>query len=231
MHMTEFPTWAVWVELGGRVGWTVIAVATAFVMRRHGHDGGVWLVVGFVLGPLVVPAAVLSARRAARRPPIPVADGAPGRGSRDVLVVVSQQDPAAQVAWLQSSDDVRYVVLVAIVGRDTLDQAAREGDLRRARRALLTAVDGCAARGICPTAMIAEGRPDAAVASVALHRAPDAIVVPADDAGRALADSLRRRNRSARVLLADEVPDGVSAPRPVGPGATATTPRTDRDVA
>ncbi len=42
--------------------WVAIGVVCAFVMRRRGHDFYVWLALGTVLGPLVVPLAVERAR-------------------------------------------------------------------------------------------------------------------------------------------------------------------------
>lgn len=75
MHM-PLPQWLMGSELAIRVGWAVTATVIWAVMSRRGHDGGMWALVGLVLVPFAVPAAILSARRTARRPPIVVADGA-----------------------------------------------------------------------------------------------------------------------------------------------------------
>lgn len=205
MHTIDVPTWVVWVEVSVRLGWTGLAAATALAMRHRGHDGGLWLVVGLVLGPLVVPAAILSARRAAARPATVLVEGAPARGTSGFLVVVPDREPLATVGGLIRGADHGHVVLVAIVGRDTLDHAAREAELRRARRSLLTAVDACAASGLQVSALIAEGRPDTVVPAIAVERNLDVVVVPADDSGRAVARAVRRRCRTVRVQTAEDV--------------------------
>lgn len=135
---TPLPQWAIWSEVAIRVGWAATAAVIWAAMTRRGHDGGLWALIGLVLGPFAVPAAITSARRAARRPPIVVADGAPwdaGRGPA-VLVVVDPDDPGSGPAQAAAADAAGGPIeLVVVVGRDTLDRSAREGTLRRARAA------------------------------------------------------------------------------------------------
>jgi nucleotide-binding universal stress UspA family protein len=44
------------------LAWVLSGVATAFVMRRRGHDLAVWLGLGSVLGPFIIPLAIERAR-------------------------------------------------------------------------------------------------------------------------------------------------------------------------
>ena len=163
VHM-PLPEWAIWSEAGIRVAWAFIAAVLWAVMSQRGHDGGLWAVIGLVLGPFAVPAAVISSRRAARRPPIVVTEG-PQHGSATApaaLVLVDPDDPGGWEAQAAAAGAVgARVELAVVVGRDTLDLAAREGALRRARRAL--AAVAAAMPGPTPRQVILEGRPDAAV--------------------------------------------------------------------
>jgi len=160
MH-TPLPQWVLWSEVVIRFGWAALAATIWFVMSRRGHDGAIWALVGVVLGPLAVPVAILSARRAARRPPIVVHEGSGGVASM-VLVV----DPEHPESWRPGAELVNALSggaeLVAVVSRETLDHAAREASLRRARSAL--AAVAAAISGSTPRQVILEGRPAAAVA-------------------------------------------------------------------
>lgn len=194
VHM-PLPQWAIWSDVTIRVGWAAAAALLWAVMSRRGHDGLLWAVIGLVLGPFAVPAAVISARRAARRPPIVVTEGPP-QGSAAVpaaLVLVDPDDPGgweAQAAGAEAVGD--RVELTVVVGRDSLDLAAREGALRRARRALTTVA--AAMPGPRPRQVILEGRPDAAVVRhCQLHGIATVIVPPTrwgDHVRRALGDRL-----------------------------------------
>lgn len=163
MHMSQ-PQWVIWSEVVIRVGWAATAAVLWAVMTRRGHDGGTWVVIGLVLGPFAVPPAVVVARRAARRPPIVVTEGAP-RDSAAVTVALVLVDPEAPCGWEAQAAAVGatgdLVELAVVVDRDTLDVAAREGALRKARHAL-TAV-AKALPGPTPRQVILEGRADAAV--------------------------------------------------------------------
>lgn len=61
--------------------WVVIGLIAAFVMRRRGHEFFVWLVLGAILGPLVVPLSIERARSQtasesrSRRIPVPAKSG------------------------------------------------------------------------------------------------------------------------------------------------------------
>jgi hypothetical protein len=212
---TQLPQWAIWSEMAARVGWVAVAAVLWAVMSRRGHDGGLWAVIGLVLGPFAVPAAVISVRRAARRPPIIVAEGPPwgAAATRPALVLVDPDDDhvgwAAQAAAADAVGD--RVELAVVVGRDRVDLGAREGALRRARRAL-TAV-AAAMPGPPPRQVILEGRPEAAVAHhCQLHGIATVIAPPTptgDRVRRALGDRLAVHTAGPAGLVPS---DGLRAP-------------------
>lgn len=187
MHM-PFPQWVIWSEVAIRVAWATIAAVIWAIMSRRGHDGGLWALVGLVLGPLAVPAALISARRAARRSPIVVAEGPP-RGAAAVpaaLVVVDPDDPGGWDAQAAAARTVGPVELAVVINRDTLDVAAREGAIRRARRALRAVAAAMPAPS--PRQTILEGRPDGAVVRHCERRGIRTVIVPPTPTG----DRLRR---------------------------------------
>ena len=83
--------------------------------------------------------------------------------------------------------------LVVVVSRDTLDRAARDGTLRRARTALAAAAAAVAAP--TPRQLILEGRPAAAVVSHARSLPASTIILRPNSLGHQL-----------RELLAVELP-------------------------
>lgn len=214
MH-TPLPQWALWSEVVIRVGWAALAAMIWFVMSRRGHDGGIWALVGLVLGPLAVPAAIVSVRRASRRPLIVVADGAaPSEaGGIGVLAVVDPDDPET---WAPEAELVSTLVtpveLAAVVSRDTLDHAAREASLRRARTAL--AAVAAAMKGPVPRQVILEGRPTHAVVNHSRSLGRPTVVTPPNRFG----DQLRRSLTSERLFLqscGETLPRrALTAPRP-----------------
>ena len=208
MHM-PLPQWAIWSEVAIRLGWAAAAAVIWAVMSRRGHDGGLWAVIGLVLGPFAVPAAVISARRAARRPPVVVADvpGGSAGCAPAVLVVVDADDPGSWAAQAAAADAVGGPVeLAVVVGRDTLDRSAREGSLRRARCAL-AAVAAAMARP-APGQVILEGRPAAAVALHSRLRGIATVVVTSNPSGDRLRGALgdRLEVRTAAPILERSAP-------------------------
>ena len=190
MHMTPAPEWVAWAELGTRLVWVVTAVVVSHVMARRGHDRGWWVIVGLVLGPLAVVAAVVSCRRARRREPIVVAPGTAGGGDTDVLVVIEAANPAAALAHgNQDGTRFRRVVFATVIGRDAFDVQARQGELRRAGEALATAAKA-AAWTEDPRLVIMEGRPDDAVATLARTERLQLVLLPPTVGGRRLASQL-----------------------------------------
>jgi len=209
---TPLPQWVLWSELAIRVGWAAAAAVIWATMSRRGHDGGLWALIGLVLGPLAVPLAVISARRAARRPSIVVADGCGHEAGRSpsTLVVVDPDDPEAWAAQAAAADAVAGPVeLAVVVSRDTLDRDAREGTLRRAR----TALAAVAATMVGPTSrqVILEGRPEAAVVRHARQHGITTVIAPSTKSGDRLRSAL---GGSVDVGTAD------AARRPAAPTAT-----------
>lgn len=197
MH-TPLPQWVLWSELAIRLGWAAIAAVVWFVMSRRGHDGTNWVIVGLVLGPFAVPAAVISTRRAARRPAIVVDEG----GSRDagLLVVVDPDHPESWSPEAELVNELGAVAeLVVVVSRDTMDRPAREASLRRARTALAAVAAGIS--GPAPRQVIIEGRPAAAVVGHSKRLGEPAIVVPKGRLGELLRRSLAVELPAANVRV------------------------------
>ena len=186
MH-TPLPQWVLWSEVVIRFGWAAIAAAIWFVMSRRGHDGGLWALVGVVLGPLAVPAAVISARRASRRPPT-VVDQGDGEDVK-VLAVIDPDQPATWAAVAQRVTTLSAPSeLAVVVSRETLDVAAREATVRRARAAL--AAVAAAIPGPPPRQVILEGPPATAVAQRRRLLGDPMVVVPTSRLGDRLGDEL-----------------------------------------
>jgi hypothetical protein len=207
----DLPQWAIWSDVAIRLGWAGAAAALWVVMSRRGHDGVLWGLIGIVLGPIAVPAAFLSARRAARRPPIVVNEGAPGSSEAvRALVLVDPDDPGSWDALATAAKAVGdRVELAVVVGRDSVDVAAREDALRSARRAL-TAV-AAAMPAPLPRQVIIEGRPDAAVSRHGQCHGTATVIVPptrwGDHVGRALGD---------RFVVTSAAPISGLEPQPIG---------------
>lgn len=195
MH-TPLPQWALWSDLMIRFGWAAIAVAIWFAMSRRGHDGGLWVLVGLVLGPVAVPAAIISATRAARRPLIVVADGGAAAQADhiDVLAVVDPDDPQTWAPEAELLGTEGRVELATVVSRDTLDHAAREASLRRARTAL--AAVAAAIPGAPPRQVILEGRPAPAVAQHRRYLGNPIVITPPNQFGDHLRGALAERTEA-----------------------------------
>ena len=179
MHMTPAPEWVAWAELVMRLVWVATAAVVAGLMARRGHDRGWWAIVGLILGPAAFVAAFVAARRARRRGPLLVAPGRAGAGITDVIFVIDPADPTeglanVDIAW----PPLRRVVFVTVIGRDTFDLQARQGDLRRARAALGRAAAAAPFGGAEPQLVVLEGRPDDAVTSFALGHQLRLVLVP-----------------------------------------------------
>jgi hypothetical protein len=166
--MHPIPDWALWFDLAMRFTWFVAAAGVGFVMGRLGHDTSTWVLFGLIAGPFAIPCAVVSARRAARRPPRVLFPGVAGRGIEDVLVLVDGERPAGAPNDLGPADGLRRVVLAVVIGRDTSDVAAREGEERRAA-ATLTAARAAVrdATGVEAGGVVLEGRPARAIRAYA----------------------------------------------------------------
>jgi nucleotide-binding universal stress UspA family protein len=78
--------------LGGL--WAFSGVVAAIVMGRRGHSSFPWFVLGFVLGPLVVPLVLGAIRREQPTPVVHFGHTEPSIGSLAVLVGVDGSDEA-----------------------------------------------------------------------------------------------------------------------------------------
>ena len=191
--LTGVPRWAAWVELSVRLLWVAEAVVVAVAMRRRGHDAGLWLLAGLVLGPLVIIAAVRSAWRAARRSPMVITPGIPGPGNLDALIVIDDAVPAAAIgAGPVDAACLGRVTLAVVVGRDTFDRAARADELQHAEQTLAAAA-AALPEGVDPAKVILEGRPVHAVRSYAERSGVTQLLVPPTETGRRLAHQLAAR--------------------------------------
>lgn len=199
MH-TPLPQWAVWSEVAIRFSWAALAAAIWIVMSRRGHDGAIWALVGVVLGPLAVPAAIVSARRASRRLPIVIDEGT--AGEIGVLAVVDPDRPDTWAAEAEQLNALRGPTeLVVVVSRETLDVAARDATVHRARAALAAVASAVA--GPAPRQVILEGRPTTAVAHRRDLLGGPIVVTPASRLGDRLrfelaASSNRRASSDGR---------------------------------
>ena len=231
MHMTPAPEWVAWADLATRVVWAAIAVLVAYAMSRRGHDGGWWVIVGLVLGPLAVVAAVVATRRARRRGPIVVAPGAPGGGGSDVVFVIDPANPSAGLTDPGPGvGGFRRVMFVTVIGPDTFDVQARQGELRRARAALEAAAQAAYRIGVDPRLVILEGRPDHAVVTLARDEHLALVLVPPTAAGQHLACRLAGKPgvpvADTAVAVAAVLPSATAAHRrsePMTPGSPSDT--------
>jgi nucleotide-binding universal stress UspA family protein len=86
------------------VAWLVIGGATSVVMRRHGHDGFAWLVLGLVFGPF---APLFAIEAWSRREPVDVvAPGADRRGGGPVDVLVGVDGSAESAGVVRAAADL-----------------------------------------------------------------------------------------------------------------------------
>lgn len=188
------PSWVARLELGLRASWVVVGVGVAVAMGRRGHDAQLWGLIGLVLGPLAVPAAIVATRRAARRPPIAVFDGRPGPGQRDIAVPVAADGLSSSLVALgEQRDSIRRMVLVATIGPDRLDTAAHRDEVVQAKAILARSAKAVQEAGLRPEGVIVEGRLVVAVAAFATAEGLE-VLAQLDDRPR----TRRARTRRAR---------------------------------
>ena len=86
------------VLIGMAVAWLLTGVITGFVMRRQGHDLFVWLALGSVLGPLVVPLAIENVRTIRTAEQEAQTRPVPPKGGLDLLIAVDGSPDALHAA-------------------------------------------------------------------------------------------------------------------------------------
>lgn len=186
------------------VAWVASGVLTAFVMRRRGHDLAVWLALGSVLGPLILPLAIERARfheaAAARSEMMKT----PVRHGFDVVAGIDGSDEAiaaVEAALELFGDSITTLTLATVLDYDAQSAAAGLEPRERAQ-AVLDRVASAVDVGFVRT-QILFGRADRELAEYARTHGAELIVVGArgHGASEALFGSI-----TSRLVGACELP-------------------------
>ena len=176
--------------------WVAIGVICAFVMRRRGHDFYVWLALGTVLGPLVIPLAIERARfheaLDRRSESIPT----PARSGFDVVAGVDGSDESLRAitsALELFGDSMTSLTIATVLDYDSESAAAGIEPRREAQRMLDEAAT--ATEFDLVRTEILFGRADRALAEFARTHGAELIVVGARGHGatEALFGSITQR--------------------------------------
>ncbi len=208
--------------------WVAIGVVCAFVMRRRGHDFYVWLALGTVLGPLVVPLAIERARfhdsLDRRTEGIPT----PPKSGFDVVAGIDGSEEsmtAIRSALDLFGDSLTSLTIVTVLDYDSESSAAGTEPREQAQAMLDEAAERTGMDFV--RTEILYGRADRAIDEFARTHGAELIVVGARGHGatEALFGSI-----TERLVGAGEVPvyvgGSVSGPRQeetadMAPGAGA----------
>ena len=158
----------------GVVVWLSIPPLLSRAMRRRGYDGGSWMVVGLLFGPVAVALAALEVLYGAPEGPRILEAGLTGTGEVSILVVLdagsSTSLPTAGLA--EVSPYLRRLGLAQILpkGGPRLDERQAQQTLRRAAIGLDH-----------PEIALLFGRPDLAIATHAAAGAYDVVVTARAD--------------------------------------------------
>ncbi|MDX1621598.1 MAG: universal stress protein [Nitriliruptorales bacterium] len=193
--------------------WVLVGLVTAVVMRRRGHDLGVWAVLGTVFGPFSIPLAAEQVRRAIGVPARRIEPGRPGGGSVDVVVGIDGSSTACAAAAAvveRFGGALGRLTLAAVMDADSAvasgapDTAELWGEDLRAegtcRERLEQAADRVA--GIEPEMVLLGGDPATVLVRFAQDNGYDFLVVGARGRGasKALLGSVARRLASGCPL-------------------------------
>jgi nucleotide-binding universal stress UspA family protein len=169
--------------------WAATGLVTSYVMRRRGHAMFSWGVLGAVFGPLVIPLALDSVRRARQAGVRAVAAGVAGHGTVDVLVAIdgsSESIEALEAAVRLLGPRIRRLTLAAVIDFEaaTTDRpwGVREGAEAELRR-LAEKVSGPRPELVCLA-----GRPAEALAKHAVEGRYD--LIAAGKRGRGLSKAI-----------------------------------------
>ena len=158
----------------GVMVWLSIPPLLSRAMRRRGHDGGSWLVVGLLFGPVAVALAAFEVRFDVPQGPRILEAGRTGTGDLSILVVLEAESPAPwpMAALAELSPNLRRLGLAQILpkGGPQLEERLAEQALRRAATGLAH-----------PEIALLFGRPDLAIAAHAAARAYDVVVTAHPD--------------------------------------------------
>lgn len=211
--------------LGGL--WALCGVVAAIVMGRRGHSPFPWFVLGFVLGPLVVPLVLGAIRREQPTPVVHVAHSQPSDGSLAVLVGVDGSDEAkgALVTGIALfGTRIGRLTIATVLDHDVEDSSAGRDMQDRAREIL--SAHALLAAGLLdrkPETVVLTGRPADALVHHALADNYQVIVISPRGKGASrvlfgsVASSLARGVGVPVVILPPAMPSPAgseqSAPR------------------
>ena len=166
--------------LGMFLTWSVIGIASAFVMGRRGHAPFSWFFLGAVFGPLVIPLAFSRARQA-RTVGSATAGAGHWQGPVDVLVGIdgsAESIAAAKVVGALLGDRIGRLVLATVVDYDTALGGDDAPAHRAARLTLAEAADDAAESSPrAPDTVVLAGKPADALASHAVDGNFDVLAI------------------------------------------------------
>jgi nucleotide-binding universal stress UspA family protein len=183
--------------------WALLGVSMAVVMGRRGHQPFMWLVLGIVLGPLVLPLAASAIRHDEPGLFERLSLGRAGTGSVDVLVGIdgsaeaehALRDAVGLLRWR-----IGRLTLAAVLDYDVATGSVLAEDPQKAQRDLVRTAKATSPQ---PETVVLSGRPAEALRKYAVEQAYDVIVVG------------RRGHGANRVLLgsvASELARGDEVP-------------------
>lgn len=158
--------------------WVGVGLATAFVMRRRGHDFYVWLALGTVLGPLIVPLALERARYHGAVEQVSASMLSPSPSGLDVLAGVDGSEES--VAAIRSALDlfggsITSLTIATVLDYDSESSAAGDEPKDNARAMLDDVISALGVEDAQTEILF--GRADRALAGYARTHGVELIVV------------------------------------------------------
>jgi nucleotide-binding universal stress UspA family protein len=125
--------------VAGGIAWVLIGLVVAFVMRRRGHDLYVWMVLGFILGPIAIPVAIERIRFHEKESAGAASTPTPERVGFDMLAGLDGSEEAANAlhsALALFGWDLSNVTLATVLDYDSELSPGAEEARREAGRIL-----------------------------------------------------------------------------------------------
>jgi nucleotide-binding universal stress UspA family protein len=157
--------------------WGLLGVSMAVVMGRRGHQPFMWLVLGIVFGPLVLPLAASAIRRDEPGLFERLSLGRVGTGSVDVLVGIdgsAQAEQALRKGVSLFGRRIGHLTLAAVLDYDVASGSVLAEDPQKAQRDLVRTAKATSPQ---PETVVLSGRPAEALRKYAVEEAYDVIVV------------------------------------------------------